>query len=566
MTSLKPLDQERVNKMNEAMIGIANETVSMIQEKGLKYHDEGVLFGNCLTIWNNTVDLGMNFLQRALDNKINKHFGCPADAFGMVMSCLKICGVGIDEEVNSDVADKFIRSFSCFISSAITYASDLKKSLNEVFEASEDISTPFSDNVFKDKGYIAYILKRIMISKHLKAEQSGFNGLKRVYHDSIFYDDCEGDASILKICFGMVHKFCMSINRSYNNPNTMLGMAHNIKSFSIMDDWSLEEIQKGLLQCNQLSSFIKDSSVELLLMSAKAPNVQKSTISDDSSDQEPDYNICGHCAAMMKHDGSLYLSEMTSPVFMLPQQGLSTASISDNDLNRMKRSYNKALEMSKRLRARKAAMAAARGRGDATGEEAVSTDATGPGAGEVTEELFYSQLCSDHAPDIVRSKVWLHMKKLDDVFWHIGGVLGDSMLMGPDQKTIGVPVSDLIKSNALKAIKSIQVTQSKEESDEFDFISTYATPPILPYIKVFESKVSRPLEKSIYPMSCPTVPLVYACHSPDEVEKLEIWADKECRTTCKIGKMTLGIQLEPIVDLQVIANHNLPVSTKFSLK
>ncbi|EKX34912.1 hypothetical protein GUITHDRAFT_146904 [Guillardia theta CCMP2712] len=546
LPSLKPLDQVRVDRLNAAMIEIANDSSKMITQNGFQFHREGVLSGDCLTIWNNTVDLNMVFLQNALDNKIKNHYGCPADSFGLVMSCLKICGVGIDEVIDANTADSFMRAFPCYVSTAITYASDLKKDPNTgSFEMSEDISTPMSDNVYEDKAYSAAILKRLLISRGLKVDGAGLSGFKRSYHDSIFYDDCEGDASILKICFGMAHRFCQSASR-ISKACDHEKLAGTIKSYSIMQDWSLEDIRKGLVQCKQLYSHIKDSSIQLLLMSAKAPNVEKSSISNGDG---VGYEICGHCAAMTSHKGNLYLAEMTAPVYMLSLQSgkASTHGVPDADLNKMKRSYNKVIEMKKMMK-----------------ELAMKNKASDD---LVTEDLFYSQLCNDCAPDIGRSKVWLHMKDLDGVFWHIGGILGDKMLMLPDTKTVGIPVSELIKPGMAERVKAIKINQSKEEMDEFNLISTYATPPILPYIKVFQKNVSPPLKSSIYPISLPTIPLVYGTQKQSEAKKLDAWVKEEptTRFTCTIGNKLIAVQVVPRMDLKEIENHSLPVNTKFCL-
>ncbi|EKX34896.1 hypothetical protein GUITHDRAFT_118939 [Guillardia theta CCMP2712] len=59
LPSLKPLDQVRVDRLNAAMIEIANDSSKMITQNGFQFHREGVLSGDCLTIWNNTVDLNM---------------------------------------------------------------------------------------------------------------------------------------------------------------------------------------------------------------------------------------------------------------------------------------------------------------------------------------------------------------------------------------------------------------------------------------------------------------------------------------------------------------------------
>lgn len=560
LPKLKPLDQSRVDRLNDAMVAIASDSASMIQNNGFQYHKEGVLSGNCLTVWNNTVDLNMVFLHNALENKIKNHYPCPADSFGLVMSCLKICGVGINDAIDGNVAESFMRSFPCYISTAITYASDIKKDPNSgSYEMSEDISTPMSDNVYDDKAYCNQSIQRVVLSKKhgLRADGGGFKGLKRSYHDSVFYDDCEGDASILKICFGMVQKICQGAARMTGACDHEK-LATNIKNYSIMQDWSKEEIQKGLLQCKQLNNYIKDSSIELLLMSAKAPNVEKSNISDGKP--EVGYDICGHCAAMTKHNGNLYLAEMTAPVYMIPNTCYSepiqssasketslkkNLKISSSQLDRLKKSYDKMMEMKRLLKEK----------------------TTGNTDFEITEESFYAQLCNDCAPNIVRSRVWLHMKKMDDVFWHIGGIMGDKMLISPDNKTVGVPVSDMIKENSLSKLKAININLSKEEKEEFDFISAYATPPILPYIKVFETKVAPPLKNSIYPSNMPTIPLVYSAQSIKDIKNMGSWVneDTESRFTCTIGNKLLGIQLMPRVDLKMIEQHTLPVKTKFCL-
>ena len=85
-------------------------------------------------------------------------------------------------------------------------------------------------------------------------------------------------------------------------------------------------------------------------MSAKAPNVEKSSISNGK--EEVDYEICGHCAAMTSHKGNLYLAEMTAPVYMLSSQSdsVSAQGIADSDLNKMKRSYNKVIEMKRMMK------------------------------------------------------------------------------------------------------------------------------------------------------------------------------------------------------------------------
>lgn len=159
------------------------------------------------------------------------------------------------------------------------------------------------------------------------------------------------------------------------------------------------------------------------------------------------------------------------------------------------------------------------------------------------------------------------MKNLDGVFWHIGGVLGDKMLMSSDKKTIGVAISELIKPGMAECVKAIKINQSKEEMDEFNFISTYATPPILPYIKVFEKNVSPPLRSSIYPISLPTVPLVYGTQKQNEIKRLQSWVNDnpKNRFTCTIGNKVIAVQLVPRVDLNAIKEYSLPVNTKFCL-
>lgn len=557
LPNLKILDQDRVDRLNEMMVTIANDSSRMITSKGLEYDKEGVLSGNCLTIWNNTVDLNMAFLQVALDNKINNHVACPADSFGLTMSCLKLCGVGIDEKITPGIADSFVRTFPCYISTAITYASDLKKNpISNTYEMSEDISTPLSDNVYEDKAYSDAILRRIAISKGLKVDGSGFSGMKRSYHDSIFYDDCEGDASILKICFGMVQRFC-GVASQVSKASDHEKLTKNIKSYSIMADWSAEEVQKGLVQCKQLHALIKDTSIQLLLMSAKAPNVQTSSMGEGGKQGELDYDICGHCAAMTKHNNNLYLAEMTAPVYILPitssgDDGLNLEN--SKSMETIKKSYQNVVKMIDTMK-------------HASASSSTATEVQGVPT-KVTEELLYAQLCNDCAPDIQRSRAWLHMQDLDGVFWHIGGILGDNILLNDNMKTLGVPVSELVKPDKVKSLKAIRINQSKEEMEEFNFVSTYATPPILPYIKIFEKKVSPPLPRSVYSTSTPTIPLVYASHMPKEIGKISAWVkeDPETRYTCTIGNKVLGVQIMPRLDLGVIEKKAAIVSSKFCLK
>eukprot|EP00960_Hanusia_phi_P012316 359279-Hanusia_phi.AAC.5 len=447
---LETLDQGRVDKLNEDMCSIA----IAIHKKGFKYHTEGILAGSNVTVWNNTVDLSYPFIQRALDNKIEKHFAHPADSFGLVMTCLKICGIGIHEKIDSNVAERFARTFPCYISTAITYSSDLKKNAkSQTFVQGEDIGDSMGDNVYDDKNYIS-----------LKSNQMNMKGLRRSYHDSIFFDDCEGDATILKICYGMAKKLCETVSKK-SKSNSMQGIMNDIKSASIMSDWSMEEVKSGLSQCAQLYEHIKNTNIDLLLMSAKAPNVETSTLSDGTEKQEITYDICGHCAAMVKHNGQLYLAEMTAPVYLLPSTSTPAGvDIPESDFNMIKKSYNKAIEITKKM-------------SKSMNEQ------------KVDENIFYSQLRDDIGPTHVCTKTWMHMKKIDGQFWHIGGVLGDKMLVGLDGQTLGVPVSDIINPENKGKINGVNVQCPDDKMREFDFISTCATPPILPCIKIFQQKI-----------------------------------------------------------------------------
>lgn len=529
---LHNLDQERVDALNDHEVQIADEANIMIAKNGMRYHKEGVLGGACLTIWNNTVDLSMVYLQNALNNKIERHFACPADGFGLVMTCLKICGVGIHETIDSKISDQFMRSFPCMISSAITYASDLKKNpIDGSFEMSEDISTPMSDNVYEEKGYTT----RMLLSKGMKVNGNGMKGIQRTYHDSIFYDDCEGDASILKICFGMVQKLCNKVGGM--GEKELSSFAGDIKQFGIMKEWSLNDIRDGLAQCKQLSQHIKSSDIHLLLMSAKAPNVEKSeeqnADSEGNGEMQIVYDICGHCAAMTKHNGSFSLAEMTAPVYMVPFEESHDATDSAMPkavVDMFKRCYSTAMQKRMKLRGQ------------------------GPGDIEITEDMLYNTISNELSPAIPPSKTWMHMKNIDDVFWHVGGILGNKMLIAPDKETIGIPIKDLIKPGMVDKVQALNIKKTKEEEEEFNFITTYATPPILPYVKVFQSTVSPPLRNSVYQRDVTVIPIVYAAWQDNHVEKIKAWVkqDPSNRYTCKIGKSVLGVLAIPRCNVESI--------------
>jgi len=547
---LHNLDQQRVMRLNEHEVEIADEANTMISKNGMQYHAEGVLGGACLTIWNNTVDLSMVYLQTALNNKIERHFACPADGFGLVMTCLKICGVGIHETIDSKISDQFMKSFPCMVSSAITYASDLKKNpVDGSFEMSEDISTPMSDNVYEDKGYTT----RMLLSKGMKVNGDGMKGVQRAYHDSIFYDDCEGDASILKICFGMVQKICRKVGGM--GEKELSSFAGVIKQFGIMKEWSLNDIRDGLAQCKQLNQHIKDSEIHLLLMSAKAPNVEKSEEQNAESQGDGEmmeivYDICGHCAAMTKHNGSFSLAEMTAPVYMVPfeeSHEVNESVMPKAVIDMMRRCYHSAMQKRMKLR----------------GHSSEDT--------EITEDMLYNTISNELSPAIPQCKTWMHMKKIDDVFWHVGGILGNKMLIAPDKKTIGIPIKDLIKPGMVNKVQALNIKKTKEEEEEFNFITTYATPPILPYVKVFQSTVSPPLKNSIYPKDISVIPIVYTASQEQHVEKINAWVkqDPSNRYTCKIGKSVLGVLAIPrcsVDRLKSMVRTQCSVQKKFNIK
>jgi hypothetical protein len=568
LPGLQALDQARVDRLNEQEITVADEANKALARDGLGYHSEGVLGGACLTIWNNTVDLSMVYLQNALSNKIERHYPCPADSFGLAMTCLKVCGVGVRETVDAGIAAQFMRSFPCMVASAITYASDLKRSAQSgEYELSEDISTPMSDNVWGERpsSKPSKLTKR-RAAVGPRVNGHGMRGVQRAYHDSVFFDDCEGDASILKVCFGMVQKLC---RRAGGLQEKELGsFAADIKQFGIMKEWSLEDIRHGLVQCRQLHEHLKDSDILLLLMSAKAPNVEKSEEQMvDGTNAELVYDICGHCAAMTRHGGSFSLAEMTAPVYMLPFdepvdiRSLPT-SLPRGVTDLMKRSYSRALQLRKAM-----ASAGISGtpmlhkRGELKQKSEDSPD-------DITEDMLYNMISNDLAPEVPPSKTWMHMKKIDDVFWHIGGILGGKMLVAPDGKTVGMPIKDLIQPGMVDRVKAVSVRKTPEEQAEFDFVTTYATPPILPYVKLFQGTVSPPLQRSVYPAGVPVVPVVYSCSQDKYVERVEAWArqDPDTRYTCRIGKSTLGVLALPRCSMEGLRGLVSTAQKKFSIQ
>ncbi|EKX33632.1 hypothetical protein GUITHDRAFT_147761 [Guillardia theta CCMP2712] len=527
-SKLIPMPQERINQYNCKQAQIAENFYGSIAQQGLKPHPEGILAGTFVSsICNTMMDMLTN-LDPIIDEKISVTRASLIDVFGTAAALFKTTGLCPKDKITAAAANACLVNVGPLFSSNYTYASDMKPVINGdvddmVMEIYEDKNGKFVSKVHpvqKRQGVTGYKLSEdIMIPfsdvylRQANATLSDlFSGVsadaRKGYVNDYYKGDCEDCANFAKTQFELLRRLCWRLSGSADsfydaNPGFQRISAKDFRSQALeaicnhplAKEWKREQVQDTLRQCAEFGDHIYDTKMKLVLMSAKAANVEQ------VQKQGAANQVMGHCAAMIVRgkDNTEYgdiLTELTAPI---------------------------RIEVANRPMQHQV--------GGNLGADMDSSQA------ELMQDCGLLNTCTNMMAPSKDVKPWLHVGKIDGVFWHVVACVGNVIPIG--NSLLGVTVGKVCSASDNK-MQGLQVSYDQDEIKEMREIARYALPPIENFEGFFNCPLSPPLTHSFYNQDCH--PIVSVCDLQYEHE-LEGWIKQggNSRYVVRFGNKAIAV-------------------------
>jgi len=544
---LVSMPQQRINEYNMRQNVITQTFHKNLSDQGMKPHPEGIINGVfASSICNTMMDFLPN-LDTIINTKIEAARASPVDTFGMVAALFKITGIAHTETVTADMANACLSNLAPLLSSDYSYASDMKPVIDSDkgdfiiqvvenpdgttttstirdkagkngivdYQMSEDIMIPFSDIFYRNANATLSTL-----FSHLQPEH------RMEYVKSYFKGDCEDSANFAKTQYEFMCRFCVRLcskhHTLYSRYPQLKGPTvdaikeklHGVlRASPMLKQWTDDQIKNVIRQCGEFGEHIYNTKMKLVLMSAKAANVESSDIQSKSSEPRP---IMGHCAAMLVRG---YEDSPTHP------------GISSNAENRQS-NYDRILtELTAPIRI-ESFMDRHEPGGSVSGAIINQVTAANP-----TEESKFYNLCTSLMAPTKATKAWVHVGKLDGVFWHIVSCIGDTIPV--KGSTMGVPITTACDASD-KTVQGVKINFTPEEIQETVTIAKYALPPIENMEGFFQGEISKPLETTLFAQD--SIPISYVCSSYEGSAVQDWCCQNSTRYEVRVGSQIIAVQ------------------------
>lgn len=537
--TLIPMDQDRIHRYNMRQNLISQKFSAELLQRGIKRHPEGVMTGSFVSsIGNTLVDLLTN-MDVIMQEKIRLSRTTALDAFGITSSLFRMTGLSFHDHIDARTAADCLANVGGLFASDFTYASDVKPLLAEktprdlkpiiereegdgyvievyedsedrekapAYAMSEDIMVPFSDIYLRsarvgDSLKISSISPNESLFNHLGKERRGYvEGLRR--------GDCEDLAHMAILQFSYMRRFCVRLSSKCGvvydeypdlermEPERFAGVVlKSLRAQPELKEWTDDELRGVLRQCGEFGEHIHDTSMRAVLMTARAAKMS-------ATGKPMNMHPAGHCAAMIVRGNS----SVKSP------GGAIVSSSAENDQS----NYDRILtELTTAVRIESFA-----GRGEVVGQPSAYVSqkirAAGGPPTPLTEAAFYNQCTMLMAPSR-EMKPWMHIGKLDGIFWHVVSTIGDTILV--KDSVAGVPISEAV-STTDASLRGIKIDFTEEERKETLLMARYALPPIESSTALIGKRLDRPLGRCLYGPN--TIPISYIM-APSKAADVAAW-------------------------------------------
>ena len=548
--TLIPMGQDRIHRYNMRQNLISQRFSAELLQRGIKRHPEGVMTGSFVSsIGNTLVDLLTN-MDVIMQEKIRLSRTTALDAFGITSSLFRMTGLSFHDRIDARAAADCLANVGGLFASDFTYASDVKPLLAEktprdlkpiierqegdgyvievyedsedqekapAYAMSEDIMVPFSD-IYLRSARVGDAFKGASIGASVKGDTPGeslFNHLdkkRRGYVEGLRRGDCEDLAHMAILQFSYMRRFCVRLSSKCGviydehpdlermEPAKFAGVVlQSLRAQPELKEWTDDELRGVLRQCGEFGEHIHDTSMRAVLMTAMAAKMS-------ATGKPMNMHPAGHCAAMIVRGKSSVGDAAVTPGSPV------VSSSAENDQS----SYDRILtELTTAVRIESFA-----GRGEVVGQPSAyvsqKIQAAGGPPTPLTEAAFYNQCTMLMAPSR-EMKPWMHIGKLDGIFWHVVSTIGDTILV--KNSVAGVPISDAV-STSDSSLRGIKIDFTEEEKKETLLMARYALPPIESSTALIGKKLDRPLGRCLYGPD--TIPISYVL-APNKAAEVASW-------------------------------------------
>ncbi|EKX33625.1 hypothetical protein GUITHDRAFT_147755 [Guillardia theta CCMP2712] len=580
---LIPMGQDRINRYNMQQNVVALNFCQEMERRGIKRHPEGVMSGLFVSSIGNTLVDVLTNMDVIMQEKIRISRTTALDAFGITALLFRMTGLSAHDRVDERVAADCLANVGGLFASDLTYASDVKpllpekrpqdlKPLLDRSDGEEEVVVVYEDSgmgsgmgsgssrvgssmkaLGRDAGadarkndletVPAYAMSEdIMVPfsdiflRMSHAQETLFNHLsdteRRGYLEGLRSGDCEDLSHMGILGFSYMRRFCVRLSSKcgviydeYPELERMTKEAfaeevyRSIRAQEEVKDWTDDELRGVIRQCGEFGEHLHDTSMRAVLMTAKAA---KMSATGKPMNMPP----AGHCAAMIVRGRSSVEAAARSR----PETSLTSG------MENQQSSYDRILtEMTTAVRIESFV-----GREEVTGKPASYVSqkirANGGLPNPLSEATFYNKCTMFMAPTR-EMKPWMHIGKLDGIFWHVVSTIGDTMLL--KHSTVGVPITEAVSSTD-KELRGIKVDFTEAERQETLMMARYALPPIESNTALIGRKLDRPLPRCIYGPN--TIPIGYIVEKRESPE-IAAWVAQNPaqRYLVNLGSKTIAV-------------------------